>query len=142
MGCKTWGTRVDKTRDSGVLVHGNGRDGGYGDTWLHSIEAQIIEGGVGDFIMVRGKKEDGTYYDMSMQAKVVKDRDGENCWNENGEIKTFQSGRINWYGRDPDWKDVINFRGKEDVESPGLNGQLWKSSVMAIKLQTMSTASK
>ena len=30
----------------------------------------------------------------------------------------FHSGRINWYGRDSDWKDVLGFRGKEDVESP------------------------
>lgn len=119
-GGKTWGARKEKTRDSGVLVHGIGRDGGYSGTWLHSIEAQIIEGGVGDFILVRGKKEDGSYYPMSMDARVVKDRDGENCWNEDGKLNTFQSGRINWYGRDPDWADEINFRGKEDVESPGL----------------------
>ncbi|HEY0769154.1 MAG TPA: family 16 glycoside hydrolase, partial [Sphingobacteriaceae bacterium] len=23
-----------------------------------------------------------------------------------------------WFGRDPDWKDVINFRGSKDVEKP------------------------
>jgi 3-keto-disaccharide hydrolase len=118
-GDKTWGARVDKTKDSGLLVHGVGRDGGYGNTWLHSIEAQIIEGGVGDFILVRGTNEDGTHPPMSMDAKVVKDRDGENCWSEEGELKTFHSGRINWYGRDPDWKDVLGFRGMVDVESPG-----------------------
>ena len=27
--------------------------------------------------------------------------------------------RVDWYGRDPDWKDTIGFRGKQDIESPG-----------------------
>jgi hypothetical protein len=31
---------------------------------------------------------------------------------------TINQGRINWYGRDPEWKDVLGFRGKQDVEKP------------------------
>ena len=31
---------------------------------------------------------------------------------------TRDSGRFNWYGRDPDWKDDIDFRGKQDIEKP------------------------
>jgi hypothetical protein len=30
----------------------------------------------------------------------------------------LENGRLNWYGRDPEWKDVINFRGRNDVEKP------------------------
>ena len=30
----------------------------------------------------------------------------------------FSSGRINWFGRDPAWRDVKGFRGKDDVEKP------------------------
>jgi hypothetical protein len=26
---------------------------------------------------------------------------------------------IDWFGKDPDWKDVTGFRGKHDIESPG-----------------------
>ena len=33
-------------------------------------------------------------------------------------ITTLDSGRFNWYGRDPEWKDEIGFRGKQDVENP------------------------
>ena len=50
-GQKTWGDREKATRDSGVLVHSVGEDGGYSGIWKHSIEVQFIEGGTGDFIV-------------------------------------------------------------------------------------------
>ncbi len=39
-------------------------------------------------------------------------------WKQGGESVTISSGRINWWGRDVDWKDKIGFRGRQDVESP------------------------
>ncbi|MBS0207729.1 MAG: DUF1080 domain-containing protein [Planctomycetes bacterium] len=117
-GPRTWKPRVEKTKDSGVLVHGVGPDGNYNGAWPASIEAQIIEGGIGDFIVVPGKYEDGSSVPMSLTCEVTKDRDGESVWHKGGEKKTFTKGRVNWWGRDPDWKDVLGFRGKQDVESP------------------------
>ncbi|MCA9229635.1 MAG: DUF1080 domain-containing protein [Planctomycetales bacterium] len=117
-GERTWGDREDRARDSGILVHCTGPDGTYSNTWLASIEAQIIEGGVGDILVLSTKRKDGTPIPMSLAAEVSQDRDGETIWSKGGEKKTFTSGRINWYGRDPDWVDEIGFRGKEDVESP------------------------
>ncbi len=118
-GQRTWGNRKDRTKDSGVLVHCVGPDGGRGGVWIASIEAQIIEGGCGDFIIIGGSDVDGKTIPISLSAEVAKDRDGETVWKRGGERKTFPRGRINWYGRDPDWKDVLGFRGKNDVESPG-----------------------
>jgi hypothetical protein len=117
-GPRTWGARKERTKDSGILVHCVGPDGNYNDTWMASIEAQVIEGGCGDFILVGGKYADGSSVPMSLTCEVTKDRDGENVWQKGGERKTFNRGRINWFGRDPDWKDVLGFRGKDDVESP------------------------
>src|SRR5665648_376453 len=48
----TFAPRVDKARDSGVLLHSTGEDGGYSGIWMHSIECQIIEGGTGDLLVV------------------------------------------------------------------------------------------
>lgn len=112
-GERTWGKRVDRARDSGVLVHGTGPDDGYAGIWMESMEAQIIEGGVGDILVVKGSGD----VPLSLTCEVTKDRDGEDVWKEGGEKKIFQRGRINWCGRDPDWKDVKNFRGKKDVDS-------------------------
>lgn len=118
-GEKTWGDRVDRTRDSGVLVHAWGPDGGYGNTWMASIEAQIIEGGVGDILVLSGKDPTtGEVLTTSLTAEITKDRDGERVWKKGGERQTLSSGRINWFGRDVDWSDKLGFRGKDDVESP------------------------
>ncbi len=58
-GPRTWNNRKEATKDSGLLVHSVGADGGYSGTWMPSIEVQIIEGGMGDFIMVSGNDKDG-----------------------------------------------------------------------------------
>ena len=120
----TWGDRKEATKDSGILLHCHGDDGNQGggrgkSPWMTSIECQIIEGGVGDLLVLSGTNKDGSKSISSLTCEITKDRDGETVWKKGGDKKTFQSGRINWYGRDPDWKDVLGFRGKQDVESPG-----------------------
>jgi len=118
-GEKTWGNRVDRARDSGLLVHCWGPDGGFGNTWMASIEAQIIEGGVGDILVLSGADPvTGQALPTSLTVEITKDRDGEKVWKKGGEKTTLSGGRINWFGRDVDWADKIGFRGKDDVESP------------------------
>jgi hypothetical protein len=121
-GKQTWGDRKNRTKDSGILLHCQGPDGNsrsdFNGPWLLSQECQIIEGGVGDFIMVGGYPKDGKHIVPKLTATVSKDRDGETIYDPQGKPVTMQGGRINWYGRDPDWKDVLGFRGKDDVESP------------------------
>lgn len=122
-GLLTWGGRKNATRDSGILLHCQGPDGNtakdFNGPWMLSQECQIIEGGVGDFIMVGGYDREGNRVIPKLTATVKKDRDGEDVYDPQGTSKDYATGgRINWYGRDPDWKDVIGFRGKDDVESP------------------------
>ncbi len=118
-GLRTWGNRKKATMDSGLLIHSQGDDGGYGGIWMQSIEVQMIEGGCGDFLLVGNRKKNSV--PLSLTCETDRDRDGEVIWKQNGKRETFDlenARRINWYGRDPDWKDVIGFRGKQDVESP------------------------
>ncbi len=120
-GERTWHGREKNARDSGVLVHSNGKDGAYDGNWMPSIEVQIIEGGVGDFLLVGGQDEAGHLVPISLTCNVGRDRDGETIWQKDGKPETFTRGhvkRVNWYGRDPDWKDEKGFRGKDDKESP------------------------
>jgi hypothetical protein len=116
-GPRTWAPRKEKAKDSGILLHCVGPDGN-GGNWMAAIEYQLIEGGVGDFIVVGGKYADGSSVPMSLTCETIKDRDGETVWKAGGERKTLNRGRVNWYGRDPDWKDVLGFRGAADVEKP------------------------
>jgi hypothetical protein len=119
-GERTWHGRANNARDSGCLIHSNGIDGGYEGCWMPSIEVQIIEGGVGDFIAVGGPDESGNRVPISLTCTVGPERDQakQAIWKPNGKRETFQRGRIDWFGRDPDWKDEKGFRGKDDKESP------------------------
>ena len=119
----TWGDRKTRARDSGVLLHAQGRLGNTGKDfngpWLRSIEFQIIEGGVGDILPVAGYEEDGTEIKPAVTTTTRKDRDGETVYDAKGTPNTLSSGRINWWGRSEDWADRLGFRGPQDVESPG-----------------------
>jgi hypothetical protein len=119
-GPRTWGDREAKARDSGLLIHSVGADGGYGGTWMPSIEVQIIEGGMGDFILVSGTDKEGKPVPLSLTCEAGRDRDGEVVWKKGAAKETFDLAnrkRINWYGRDPDWADQINFRGPDDLDN-------------------------
>ena len=118
-GKRTWGSRAKCARDSGLLVHCVGPDGSYSNIFMASIEVQIIEGGVGDFIAVPGKYADGRKITVKMSAETDKDRDGELVWKPGARKTTVEAfAQINWFGRDPDWEDKIDFRGPRDVDSP------------------------
>ncbi|MCX6840155.1 MAG: DUF1080 domain-containing protein [Verrucomicrobia bacterium] len=117
-GTKTWGTREKKAKDNGILLHAYGPHGAYADTWMASIEAQIIEGGVGDILVLSPKLADGTELTTSLSAEFALDRDKEKIWKQGSPRQTVTKGRINWKGRDEDWSDTVGFRGKNDVESP------------------------
>lgn len=110
-GEQTWEPRKKATRDSGILLHCVGADGAAGGQWMESQECQIIEGGVGDFIMVAGKSK------PSLTCEVRKAPGG--MWYEKGApAVTRDGGRYNWWGRDPKWTDTLGFRGASDVEKP------------------------
>ncbi|HYF37667.1 MAG TPA: PVC-type heme-binding CxxCH protein [Prosthecobacter sp.] len=117
-GAKTWGKREDRARDNGILLHCYGPHGAYGDTWMASIEAQIIEGGIGDILVLSPKLADGTELTTSVTAEIELDRDKEKVWKKGAPRQVVTKGRINWEKRDVDWADKINFRGKDDPDSP------------------------
>jgi putative membrane-bound dehydrogenase-like protein len=117
-GTKTWGKRENAAKDNGILLHAYGPHGAYGDTWMASIEAQIIEGGVGDILVLSPKLADGTELTTSLSSEYTLDRDKEKIWKKGEPRQTVTKGRINWKHRDVDWADKRGFRGREDVESP------------------------
>ncbi|HSU54032.1 MAG TPA: DUF1080 domain-containing protein [Candidatus Dormibacteraeota bacterium] len=89
-GDKTWAPRLTNACDSGILVHCVGKD----QVWPKSIEAQIIEGGTGDILVVSG-------------AYLTID----------GVTKGPQIARFDRPGRNP-WRDEKGFRGPHEIEMP------------------------
>jgi hypothetical protein len=113
-GGKTFVPRLENARDSGILLHSIGEDGASDGIWMYSIECELIEGETGDFIVVGDGSEN-----FSVTSPVASEKQGSSyVFQPDGELATINSGRINWYGRDPNWKDEIDFRGSQDVEKP------------------------
>lgn len=118
-GEQTWGGRKTKARDSGVLIHSFGPDGAFGGVWMRSVEANIVEGGIGDFWLV-GHAKDG----VAGTCKVSKNgsaKGGLRFDPVNGQPETLTAnsqGCFQWVNRDPNWRDELGFRGANDIDRP------------------------
>jgi len=124
-GRANWRGREKNARDSGIFLHSVGPDGNSVDgkgAFRCAIECQVMQGRVGDLMLIKGKDEQGKPIPVGFTAEVAagRDREGWPTWKKGGEkLVLSQTGRLNWSGIDPDWKDVLDFRGKGDVESAG-----------------------
>ena len=70
-GERTWQWRKTRAKDTGVIVHCAEPDGSCDNVFMAGIEAQIIEGGTGDFIVVYGKRADGSEIPVSLSAETT-----------------------------------------------------------------------
>lgn len=119
-----WGDRVGKARDSGLFLHATGPDGNSHDgkgAFMAAIECNLFQGATGDFLLIRGNAADGSLIAPRLSTEVAEQRDPEGwfTWRAGGARQTVERwGRVNWFGRDPNWRDVLDFRGAHDLESP------------------------
>lgn len=119
-----WGDRVGKARDSGVFLHSFGPDGNSHDgkgAFKAAIECNVFQGATGDFLLIRGTDSDGKLLAPRLTAEAAPERDADGwfTWQKGGRHQTIERwGRLNWFGKDPQWKDVLDFRGPRDVEKP------------------------
>ena len=98
-----------------MLLHGIGPDGGANGTWMSCIECQLAQGCNGDLIVIRGKDADGKEIPVSLTAEVTADKRPR--WKKGGEVRTFTKGQLWWNQHDLDFKEELDTRGKNDVES-------------------------
>lgn len=111
---ETFDPRKERARDSGILIHSQGEDGGVNGVWMHSIEVQLIEGGSGDLLVV-GDGSDR----FQLTAPTAAEPHGKSpVFEAGGTPVVLNRGRVNWWGRDPGWVDRKGFRGPRDVEKP------------------------
>ena len=116
--------REDKARDSGIFLHTAGPDGNSfdgGGAFKAAIECQVMQGSVGDLLVINGRYPDGSRVPVRLTAAVAPERDADGwyTWRKAGKPVTLdRGGRVNWFGKDPAWRDVLNFRGPRDAESP------------------------
>ncbi len=116
-----WGTRTDggkSVRNSGILLNAIGPDGGAGGTWMASVECQLAQGCVGDLIVIPGKDAGGRPIPVRLTADVALGPDRRPRWKDGGVPRVFTGGQLWWSKHDPDYKELLDTRGKDDVESP------------------------
>ena len=116
-----WGKRTDGgkyVRNSGLLLHATGPDGGAANgTWMSCVECQLAQGCCGDLIVIRGKDEKGATIPVSITSDVVLGPDKRPRWKEGGEKTSFTGRQLWWNKHDPDFKELLDTNGKDDVES-------------------------
>lgn len=114
-GEKTYGAKT--VRNSGILLHAVGPDGNK-SPWMASIECQIAQGCVGDFIVIRGTDESGKEIPVTLTSETTVASDGKTRWKRGGK-RTPYSGRQFWWSlHEPGFEELIDTRGKKDVDSP------------------------
>lgn len=110
-----WGKRTDggkHVRNSGVLLHATGPDGGAGGAWMASIECQLAQGCVGDLIAISSKDNP-----VAFTADVEIGPDKRPRWKAGGEKRVFPKGQLWWNKHEPFFKELLDTRGKDDIES-------------------------
>ncbi len=114
--------RTGKALDSGVFLHAIGPDGNShdgGGAYMAAIECNLFEGASGDFLLIRGSDAQGQLIrpEITLESAAKPDSDGYPFWQPAGKRVTLSKvGRANWLRKSPTWRDVLGFRGPDDVE--------------------------
>jgi len=138
-GRRNYRSRQGMARDSGIFLHsvgpdGNSYDRGWGaetsntgpdissGAYKAAIECQVMEGGFGDILLIHGRYADGRHVPVRVTAPV-KDRRVPGDYAKfqfapTRPVRTLSVGAIAWLRKDTNWRDVLGFRGQNDVESP------------------------
>jgi hypothetical protein len=102
-----------------VGPEGNSYDGR--GAFKAAIECNIFQGATGDLLLIRGTNADGSLLAPRITAEVSRERDADGwcTWQKGGTRQTLvRWGRLNWFGKDRNWRDQFDFRGVRDLESP------------------------
>jgi hypothetical protein len=116
-----WGKKTDGgkyVRNAGILLHGVGPDGGANGTWMSCIECQLAQGCVGDLIVIRGKDDKNETIPVQINSETALGPDKRPRWKEGGEKRAFTNRQLWWKNHDPDFQELLDTRGRNDVESP------------------------
>ncbi|MGI8602552.1 MAG: 3-keto-disaccharide hydrolase [Verrucomicrobiales bacterium] len=116
--------RQNRALDSGIFIHTQGPDGNSHDgsgAFMAGLEVNLFQGATGDLLLIRGDDESGGVIRPWLTAEVSSQRDPEGwfTWQRGGNALSFRTvGRLNWMRKSPQWRDIEDFRGEDDVENP------------------------
>lgn len=111
----TYGAKT--ARNSGILLHATGPDGNH-SPWTASIECQIAQGCVGDFIVIRGQDSSGKTIPVTITSDTIIASDGKTRWKRGGKPTVYFGSQFWWSEHEPGFEEIIDTRGKNDPDSP------------------------
>ena len=114
-GARTYGQKT--VRNSGILLHAVGPDGN-ASPWMSSIECQVAQGCVGDFIVILGKDSEGKVIPVTITSETILGPDGRTRWKEGGEPRVYSGKQFWWSKHEAGFEEKIDTRGRDDLESP------------------------
>ncbi len=116
-----WGSKTDGgkyVRNSGLLLHAIGPDGGAAGTWMSCVEVQLAQGCAGDLIPIRGQDADGKVIPVSFASDTTLGPDKRPRWTPGGTKTVFTGRQLWWKDHDPTFQELLDTRGRIDRESP------------------------
>ena len=105
-------------RNSGVLLHAVGPDGGAGGVWMTSFECQLAQGCEGDLIVIRGKDDAGNVIPATVTSETILASDGRTRWKKGGEKTPYSGKQLWWSQHQVGFEELLDTRGSDDVASP------------------------
>lgn len=116
-----WGRKNQRdkyVRNSGVLLNAIGPDGSASGVWMTSIECQLAQGCEGDLIVIPGRTATGKPFPASITCNTILAADGKTRWSADGKKSAYAGKQFWWSKHQPDFKELIDTRGRDDVASP------------------------
>jgi len=116
-----WGRKHDgsgNVRNSGILLHAIGPDGGASGQFMTCIECQLAQGCEGDLIVIRGKDESGKTMPATITCETEIASDGKTRWKKGGKRIVYSGRQFWWSLHEPGFEEKLDTRGKNDVASP------------------------
>jgi Domain of Unknown Function (DUF1080) len=115
-----WGQKTDgsgNVRNSGILLHAVGPDGGAKGVWKTAIEVQLAQGCEGDLIVIRGNDEHGKIIPATLTSDTVIGSDGRTRWSPNGKKTVYSGKQFWWSNHQAGFEERLDTRGEHDVAS-------------------------
>jgi hypothetical protein len=85
---------------------------------MSCVECQLAQGCVGDLIVIRGKDDKGEVIPVQFTSDTVAGTDKHPRWKKGGEARVFTKGQQWWNLHENNFKEDLDARGKDDVDSP------------------------
>lgn len=116
-GAKMWPPREKDAMDCGLLLHCGTEDAVAVGLWPQSIQFQIYQGAVGDLVLLPGKDVLTATVEGEVRGSTFQYVPGVPAQvRQAGGTKRFEI--IAHVDKDPEWKNVMGFRSKNDAERP------------------------